>query len=92
MKAGRTIGTAVVGFLFMLFVAVDLVLFGVVALDSAVITVLLAVGLVGGGVLGWLAAGRQAVPVTPAPADAAVPPPPPPPAPPPGPPPPPPPM
>ncbi|MBI4935441.1 MAG: hypothetical protein HY828_16295 [Actinobacteria bacterium] len=86
MKAGRTIGTAVVGFLFTLFLAIDLVLFGVVALDSAVITVLLAVGLVGGGVLGWLAAGRHPMPVTPAPADAVVPPPPP------GPPPPPPPM
>ena len=87
MKVGRTIGTAVVGFLFMLFVAVDLVLFGVVALDSAVITVLLAIGLVGGGVLGWLVAGRHTTPTTPAPAGAAVPPPPPPPGPPPPPPP-----
>jgi hypothetical protein len=55
-------GTAVVGLLFMLFVAVDLVLFGVLALDSIVITALLAVGLVGGGALGWFAAGRHMSP------------------------------
>ena len=49
---------AVLGLLFMTFVALDLVFFGVLALDSVMITVLMVIGLVGGGVLGWLA-GRQ---------------------------------
>ena len=40
MKVGRTIAVAVLGFLFMLFVAVDLVLFGVVPLNSVVVTIL----------------------------------------------------
>ncbi len=64
MKIGRVIGTATVGLLFALFVAVDLVLFGVVALDSVVITALLAIGLVGGGVLGWLSAARRTSPAS----------------------------
>ena len=59
MKFGRALVSAVVGLLFMLFVALDLVLFGVLALDSIVITVLLVVGLVGGGALGWIAAARH---------------------------------
>ena len=40
MNVGRIIGTAVVGFLFLLFVALDLVLFGVLALNSVMVTVL----------------------------------------------------
>jgi hypothetical protein len=60
MGVGRIIGVAVLGFLFMFFVALDLVFFGVVALDSAVVTVLPVLGLVVGGVLGALAGRRQA--------------------------------
>lgn len=59
MHIGRIIATAVVGFLFMLFVALDLLVFGVIALNSALITVLPLIGLVLGGVLGALA-GRRA--------------------------------
>jgi hypothetical protein len=60
MSVGRIIGVAVLGFLFMFFVALDLVFFGVVALDSAIVTVLPLLGLVVGGVLGALAGRRQA--------------------------------
>jgi hypothetical protein len=59
MHIGRVISTAAIGLFFMLFVAVDLVLFGVVALNSPVVTVLLVVGLVAGGALGFLAARRR---------------------------------
>ena len=59
MKIGRAIGTALVGLFFMLFLAVDLVLFGVVALDSIVITAMLVIGLVGGAVVGWLVGARE---------------------------------
>jgi hypothetical protein len=59
MNVGRIIGTAVVLFFFMLFIAIDLVLFGVVALDSAVVSVLPVVGLVLGGVLGAMAGKGQ---------------------------------
>jgi hypothetical protein len=59
MHIGRIIATAVVGFLFLLFVALDLVVFGVIALNSALITVLPLVGLVVGGVLGALAGRRS---------------------------------
>jgi hypothetical protein len=58
MSAGRIIGTAVLGFLFLLFVAIDLVLFGVIALDSAAITILPVIGLVLGAGLGALASKR----------------------------------
>lgn len=60
MHIGRILATAVVGFLFMLFVALDLVLFGVLALNSVLVTVLPVVGLIGGGVLGSIAARRLA--------------------------------
>jgi hypothetical protein len=60
MKAGRVIAGAMLGFLFLLFVALDLVLFGVVALNSVVVTVLPALGLVVGAVLGVLAGNRSA--------------------------------
>ncbi|MGZ4762284.1 MAG: hypothetical protein ACXV7I_07610 [Ilumatobacteraceae bacterium] len=58
MKVGRAIAGAVLGFFFLLFVGVDLVLFGVVPLNSVVVTILPAVGFVLGGVLGGLAGGR----------------------------------
>ena len=58
MKIGRIIAAAVLGFLFLLFVGADLVLFGVVPLNSVVVTILPAVGLVLGGVLGGLAGNR----------------------------------
>jgi hypothetical protein len=59
MSVGRTIGAAVLGLLFGLFVALDLVLFGVVPLKSVVVSILPLVGLVLGGVLGALAGKRQ---------------------------------
>jgi hypothetical protein len=59
MHIGRIIATAVLGFLFLLFVAVDLVIFGVLALNSVIVTLLPLIGLVGGGVLGAIAGRRQ---------------------------------
>lgn len=59
MNVGRILGTAVLGFFFLLFVAFDLVLFGVLALNSVVITVLPIIGLLGGGALGFLAGKHQ---------------------------------
>jgi hypothetical protein len=59
MNVGRTIAVALLGFLFMLFVAIDLVVFGVVALNSVVVTVLPVIGLVLGIVLGIMAGKRQ---------------------------------
>jgi uncharacterized membrane protein YfcA len=58
MKFGRIIATAAVGLLFMLFVSLDLVLFGVVPLNSALVTVLPLLGLVIGGVLGGFTGAR----------------------------------
>lgn len=60
MHVGRIIGTAALGFGFLLFVAFDLVLFGVLALNSAVVTVLPLLGLLAGAALGALAGGRHA--------------------------------
>ena len=59
MKVGRMIGVAVLGLLFMLFVALDLVLFGVVPMNSVVVTILPLLGLILGGVLGAMAGKRQ---------------------------------
>jgi hypothetical protein len=59
MKLGRILGTALLGLLLFLFVAVDLVIFGVVALDSIVVTVLPILGLIVGGVLGGMASQRR---------------------------------
>jgi hypothetical protein len=59
MSVGRVIGTALVGFLFLLFVALDLVLFGVLALDSVMVTVFPIVGLLVGGALGAVVSQRQ---------------------------------
>ncbi|HSB87357.1 MAG TPA: hypothetical protein VLD86_13670 [Ilumatobacteraceae bacterium] len=75
---GRAIAAGLLGLLFMLFVAFDLVLFGVVPLNSVLVTILPAVGLVLGVIFGILAGKRQrelvAVAVTPA-APAPLPPP-----------------
>jgi hypothetical protein len=60
MKVGRALAVGLLGLLFMLFVSMDLVLFGVVPLNSAVVTILPLVGLVLGVVLGAIAAKRQA--------------------------------
>lgn len=59
MKIGRMIAVAVLGLLFMLFIALDLVLFGVVPLNSVLVTILPLVGLVLGGILGAMAGKRQ---------------------------------
>lgn len=59
MHIGRIISAGLVGLFFLVFVAVDLVLFGIVRADSVIVTILMAVGLFGGGLLGWLA-GRHA--------------------------------
>jgi hypothetical protein len=58
MKIGRIIGAAILGFFFLLFVGSDLVLFGVVPLNSVIVTILPAAGLVIGGVLGGFAGNR----------------------------------
>ena len=58
MKIGRIIAAAVLGFLLFLFIGTDLVLFGVVPLNSVVVTILPAAGLVVGGVLGGFAGKR----------------------------------
>lgn len=59
MHIGRIIATGAVGLLLMFFVALDLVLFGVLALDSALVTILPVVGLLVGGALGALVAQRR---------------------------------
>lgn len=51
MKVGKIIGTAVLGFFFLLFIALDLLLFGVIALDSVLLMLLPLLGLVLGGAL-----------------------------------------
>ena len=56
---GRPVLGAIAGFLFGVFVAADLFLFGVVALDSILLTVLPIVGLVGGILLGRWAPLRR---------------------------------
>lgn len=59
MKVGRIISTAVLGFLLFLFVGIDLVLFGVVALDSIVLTLFPLLGLVVGTALGVAVSKRH---------------------------------
>jgi len=59
MHIGRIIGTAVLGLLFFAFVALDLVLFGLLPLNSAVVTLLPILGLIAGGALGAVAARRR---------------------------------
>ena len=58
MRIVRIISTAILGLLFFLFVAVDLVVFDMVALDSAVVALLPLLGLLLGGVLGASAFNR----------------------------------
>ena len=40
MKVGRVVGTAVLGLFLFEFIAIDLVLFGVIALDSVVVSLM----------------------------------------------------
>ena len=67
MHIGRIIGTALLGFLFLAFVALDLVLFGVLALNSVVVTLLPIVGLIAGGALGAIVGKRLEGPSSAAP-------------------------
>jgi hypothetical protein len=50
---GRPILGAINGLFLGLFVSLDLLFFGVIRLDSVVITILVAAGIVSGLVLGW---------------------------------------
>jgi len=59
MSVGRTIAAGLLGLLFLLFVALDLVFFGVVPLNSVLVTILPAVGLVLGLLAGILAGKRK---------------------------------
>lgn len=59
MNVGRVVSGALLGMLFLLFVALDLVLFGVLPLNSVMVTVFPVVGLVVGGALGYLSGTRQ---------------------------------
>ncbi len=58
MKVGRVVGTAVLGLFLFLFIAIDLVLFGVIAFDSVLVSLIPLIGLVVGGVLGAMASQR----------------------------------
>lgn len=49
MGLGGILGTAVLGLFFMLFLALDLVMFGAIPLNSAMVTALPLIGLAGGG-------------------------------------------
>jgi hypothetical protein len=60
MKVGRIVFTAVLGLLLFVFIALDLMFFGVVSLNSVVLTILPLVGLVLGGLLGAFASKRTA--------------------------------
>lgn len=73
MKIGRMIAVAVLGLLFMLFVALDLVLFGVVPMNSVLVTILPLLGLVLGGFLGAVAGKRQTAADVASPSDSAEP-------------------
>jgi hypothetical protein len=59
MRVGRSIAVAIVGLLFMLFVALDLVLFGVIPVNSVIVTILPLLGLVVGLALGLAAGDRE---------------------------------
>ena len=67
MKIGQMLKLAILGFFFFLFVAIDLVLFGVVALNSAMVSLLPLIGLLLCAVLGMLASRGKGAPA-PAPA------------------------
>lgn len=61
MNIGRSIAAAVSGFFLFFFLALDLVLFGILPLSSVLVTVLPVVGLVLGAVVGAFAPKRDAV-------------------------------
>lgn len=61
MRVGRTIAVALLGLLFMLFVGLDLVLFGAIPLNSPLVTILPLGGFVLGIVLGIVAGDRKTV-------------------------------
>jgi len=71
MRVGRSIAVAVVGLLFMLFVAIDLVLFGAIPVNSVIVTILPLLGLVVGLALGLAAGDREAATEDTGPAAAA---------------------
>ncbi len=58
MKIGRIVITGVLCLRLFGFIALDLMFFGVVSLNSAVLTILPLIGLVLGGVLGAVASTR----------------------------------
>lgn len=60
MKIFRGLFAAVLGLLFLLFVGIDLVIFGAIASNSALVTVLAVAGLFGGGAIGAVTGGRRA--------------------------------
>ena len=68
MKVGQLIKLAVLGFFFFLFVAIDLVLFGVIPLNSAMVSLLPLIGLLLCALLGMLASRGQSAPAADAPA------------------------
>ena len=59
MSYGRIVLSAILVMFLMLFVAIDLVLFGVIPLNSVVVTILPVVGLVVGALLGVMARKKQ---------------------------------
>ncbi len=59
MKVGPIVVTAILGLLLFVFIALDLMFFGVVSLNSARLTVLPLIGLALGGVLGAVASNRR---------------------------------
>ena len=59
MTYGRIVLSAILAMFLFLFVAADLVLFGVVPVNSVIVTVLPLVGLVVGALLGVMARKRQ---------------------------------
>ena len=69
MSYGRVVLSAILVMFLMLFVAIDLVLFGVIPLNSVVVTILPVVGLVVGALLGVMArkkhSGKSEQPATP---------------------------
>jgi len=71
MSYGRVVLAGILSMFLLLFVAVDLVLFGVIPLNSVIVTVLPLVGLVGGAALGLIARGKQSGQSAPSDAPAA---------------------
>lgn len=59
MSYGRIVLSAILAMFLLLFVAVDLVLFGVIPLNSVIVTILPLIGLVGGAALGMVARKKQ---------------------------------